>query len=231
MSLLTVENMDTFYGQSQALKDISLTVEEKEVVAVLGRNGAGKTTTLKSIVGFNKPRRGKITYRGADITMEEPYNRVQRGIGYVPEDREVWGQLTVEENLEVPAGRGGDRTIEDIYDVFPKLRELSSNFAENLSGGEQQMLAIGRGMLGGTELLLLDEASEGLAPKIVEDVREALYELKDELTILMVEQNVELALNLSDRVYIMVNGEIVHEGLASELADNRQVIERHVAVD
>lgn len=229
--MLTVEKINTFYGQSQALRDVSLEVNEGEVVAVLGRNGAGKTTIVKSIVGFNEPRQGTITYRGEDITTEEAYERVQRGLGYVPEDREVWEQLSVEENLQIPAGRGGQRTIEDIYNVFPKLQKLSDKHAENLSGGEQQMLAIGRGMLGGTELLLLDEASEGLAPQIVETLHHSLQELRDELTILMVEQNVELALDLADRVYILVNGEIVHDAQADELQNEPDTIEQYVTVE
>jgi branched-chain amino acid transport system ATP-binding protein len=231
MTMLDVEKIDTFYGQSQALRAVSLAVDKGEVVAILGRNGAGKTTTLRSIVGFNKPRRGTITYQGEDITTKEPYERVQRGLGYVPEDREVWGQLSVEENLQIPGGRGGDRTIEGVYEVFPKLGELSESHAEDLSGGEQQMLAIGRGLLGGTELLLLDEASEGLAPKIVENVRESLQELKNELTILMVEQNVDLALDLADRVYFIINGKIVHEATATELRDKPEIVERYVTVE
>ncbi len=229
--MLSIDAIDTYYGQSQALKNVSLEVNDGEVVTILGRNGAGKTTTLKSVIGFNEPRRGSITFKGEDITHKEPYERIQAGLGYVPEDREVWGKLTVEENLKIPADRGGNRTIEDIYAVFPKLEKLASNNAENLSGGEQQMLAIGRGMLGGTELLLLDEASEGLAPKIVDDVRRALHELKDELTILMVEQNVKLALDLADRCYILVNGEIVYDGAATELENSPEIIEQHISVD
>jgi branched-chain amino acid transport system ATP-binding protein len=230
MALLEVDGIDTFYGQSQALHGISLSVERGEVVAVLGRNGAGKTTTLRSIVGITPPRNGEITYDGESLRGLETYEIVQRGLGYVPEDRQVWTELTVQENLEVPAGRGGDRTVADMYDLFPTLADLQTAKAGTMSGGEQQMLAIARGLLGGTDLLLLDEPTEGLAPLIVEDVRDAILRLKDELTIVLVEQNVEMALEVADRVYVIANGRNVHEATTEGLAASDEILEEHIAV-
>jgi len=231
MSLLEVDSIDTYYGQSQALADVSLRVERGEVVALLGRNGAGKTTTIRSILGINPPRKGTVRYDEEDITGMEPYEIAQRGLGYIPEHREVWGDLTVEENLRVPAGKGGDRTIQDVYNIFPTLAELSASDARNLSGGEKQMLAIGRGILGGTELLLMDEASEGLAPSIVRDVRDAIHELKSDMTILMIEQNTEMALQAADRVYILENGSIGYEGDVTEVRDNEEILREKISVN
>lgn len=231
MSLLEVDSINTFYGQSQALDDVSLRVEGGEVVALLGRNGAGKTTTLRSILSLNPPRNGTIRYDGEDITGLESYEITERGLGFIPEHREVWGGLTVEENLRIPAGRGGDRTIDDVYEIFPTLAELSTSAAKNLSGGEKQMLAIGRGILGGTDLLLMDEASEGLAPNIVRDVRDAIGELKTEMTILIVEQNTEMALQVADRVYILENGTIGYEGDVAELRNNEQILREKISVN
>jgi len=230
MALLEIDGIDTYYGQSQALHDLSLAVGQGEVVTVLGRNGAGKTTTLRSIVGIAPPRNGTIRYDGDDITGEQTYEIIQRGIGYVPEDRQVWTDLTVAENLAVPAGRGGDRTADDVYELFPKLDELRSAKAGTMSGGEQQMLAIGRGLLGGTDLLLLDEPTEGLAPLIVEDVRDAILRLKDELTIVLVEQNVTMALEVADRVFVVANGRNVYESATDDLDPDDEVLTEHVAV-
>lgn len=230
MGRLSVEAIDSYYGQSQVLHDVSLDVDEGEVVALLGRNGAGKTTTLRSVAGIVSPRRGQIRYDGEEITGLSTYEIIQRGIGYVPEDRQVWAPLTVAENLEVPAGRGGEWTIEDAYDLFPKLEDLREAKAGDLSGGEQQMLVIARGLLGGTEFLLLDEPSEGLAPQIVADVRDAILDLKDELTILLVEQNVNLALAVADRVYVLSNGRVVHESDAEDLDADDPTLKEHIAV-
>ena len=230
MARLDVDAIDTYYGQSQALHGVSLDVNDSEVVALLGRNGAGKTTTLRSVAGIVPPRSGRIRYDDEDITDLSTYEIIRRGIGYVPEDRQVWEPLTVAENLEVPAGRGGEWTVDDAYELFPKLSELREAKAGDLSGGEQQMLVIARGMLGGTDLLLLDEPSEGLAPQIVADVRDALVDLKDELTILIVEQNVNLALAVADRVYVLDNGRIVHESDADDLDADDPTLREHIAV-
>lgn len=230
MALLDVDGIDTYYGQSQALHDVSLSVEEGEVLSLLGRNGAGKTTTLRSVVGIRPPRRGQIRYAGEEVTGLPTDEIIRRGIGYVPEDRQVWPTLTVEENLAVPAGRGGSWTVADAYDLFPTLGEKATAMAGDLSGGEQQMLVLARGLLGGTDLLLLDEPSEGLAPQIVADVQDAILELTDELTILLVEQNVSLALDVADRVCVLANGRVVHEGRAADLDPEDPALREHVAV-
>ena len=230
MALLDVEEVNTFYGQSQALYDVSLSVERGEVVTLLGRNGAGKTTTLRTITGITPAASGVVRYDGEDFTGLSTYERIQRGLGYVPEDRQVWPQLTVAENLQVPAGRGGDWTVEDAYDLFPALADLVDTETGDLSGGEQQMLVVARGLLGGTRLLLLDEPSEGLAPQIVADVRDAIVELKDDLTIVLVEQNVRLALEVADRVYVLANGRVVHEDDADGLEPDDPTLREHVAV-
>ncbi|PSP43880.1 ABC transporter ATP-binding protein [Halobacteriales archaeon QH_6_64_20] len=230
MALLDVEEVNTFYGQSQALYDVSLSVERGEVVTLLGRNGAGKTTTLRTITGITPAASGVVRYDGEDFTGLSTYERIQRGLGYVPEDRQVWPQLTVAENLQVPAGRGGDWTVEDAYDLFPALADLADTETGDLSGGEQQMLVVARGLLGGTRLLLLDEPSEGLAPQIVADVRDAIVELKDDLTIVLVEQNVRLALEVADRVYVLANGRVVHEDDADGLEPDDPTLREHVAV-
>jgi branched-chain amino acid transport system ATP-binding protein len=230
MTLLEVDGIDTYYGQSLAIEDVTLEIEQGEVVSILGRNGAGKTTTLRSIVGVMTPRNGQIRYNGDDITDEQKFKTIQRGLGYVPEDRQVWTNLTVEENLEVPAGRGGEWAITDVYELFPTLRELKGARAGTMSGGEQQMLAIGRGLLGGTELLLLDEPTEGLAPMIVEDVHDAILELANDLTIVLVEQNIDVALSVADRAYLLANGQVVHEAPADELDSDDDVLKEHVSI-
>jgi branched-chain amino acid transport system ATP-binding protein len=230
MTLLEVDSVDAYYGQSRAIEDISFTVDQGDILAMFGRNGAGKTTTLRSIVGVLHPREGTVRFKNRDVTRLQKFERVQMGMGYVPEDRQVWSNLTVAENLAVPAGRGGSRTAEDVYELFPTLDELRGARAGTLSGGEQQMLAMGRGLLGGTELLLLDEPTEGLAPKIVADVREAITRLADELTIVLVEQNLELALSVADHVVVLANGELVHAGDADQLSADDEVLREHVSI-
>jgi branched-chain amino acid transport system ATP-binding protein len=230
MSLLELDGVDAYYDQSRAIESITFDVSQGEVLAMFGRNGAGKTTTLRSIVGVLHPRDGTVQFKGEDVTRTPKFERVRMGLGYVPEDRQVWSNLTVHENLSVPAGSGGDRTIEDVYELFPTLDELQAARAGTLSGGEQQMLAMGRGLLGGTELLLLDEPTEGLAPKIVADVREAITRLADELTVVLVEQNIDLALSVADRVVILANGELVHRTDANELSADDEVLSQHVSI-
>jgi len=230
MSLLELDGIDTYYDQSRAIEDISFEVSQGEVLAMFGRNGAGKTTTLRSIVGVLHPREGTVRFKGEDVTRTPKFQRIRMGIGYVPEDRQVWSNLTVHENLSVPAGRGGDRTIEEVYELFPTLDELQAARAGTLSGGEQQMLAMGRGLLGGTELLLLDEPTEGLAPKIVADVRDAITRLADELTVVLVEQDLDLALSVADRVVVLANGELVHRADADELSADDEVLRQHVSI-
>jgi branched-chain amino acid transport system ATP-binding protein len=230
MTLLELDGVDAYYDQSKAIEGVSFDVAQGEVLAMFGRNGAGKTTTLRSVVGVLHPREGTVRFKGEDVTRTPKFERVRMGMGYVPEDRQVWSNLTVHENLAVPAGRGGDRTIAEVYDLFPTLDDLRDARAGTLSGGEQQMLAMGRGLLGGTELLLLDEPTEGLAPKIVADVREAIARLADELTVVLVEQNIDLALSVADRAVVMANGELVHRGDADDLSADDDVLRQHVSI-
>ncbi|HIC89091.1 MAG TPA: ABC transporter ATP-binding protein, partial [Anaerolineae bacterium] len=216
--MLEVEGIHTFYGLSHILFGVSLRVEPGEVVCLLGRNGAGKTTTLRSIMGLTPPRRGSIRFKGEEITGKQPYLLARKGLGYAPDDRRVFADLTVAENLEIAArkaktDRGWDK--ERVYELFPALREIESRKAGCLSGGEQKMLAIARALMGNPELLLLDEPTEGLAPALVHALEERIRKLKETgLTVLLAEQNVRSALRLSDRGYIIDNGQIRYQGSA-----------------
>jgi branched-chain amino acid transport system ATP-binding protein len=199
---------------------VSLEVAAGECVCLLGRNGVGKSTTMRSIMGLTPPQRGRITWQATDITGWPPYRVAQAGIGFVPEDRRIFADLTVWENLDV-ASRRGPWTIERVFDLFPKLRELSSRNGGYLSGGEQQMLTIARTLMGNPSLLLLDEPSEGLAPLVVDHLREQIARLKGEgLTILLAEQNTEFSLALADRVYVLEKGSIRFSGPASRLRED-----------
>lgn len=235
-SLLRVENMNTFYGSSHILRDVSFDVEEGKIVTLVGRNGAGKTTSLRSIMGLTPPRSGRVVFDGAEIQGCAPHEARQRGIAWVPEGRGVFPTLTVQENLRLAArsAEPGERQdqLDRVYDLFPRLDERRNQDGGTMSGGEQQMLAIARGLVGAkTELLLLDEPSEGLAPQIVEDVADIVRTLKDDgVTVLLVEQNAQLALNLADRAYIIDNGTIEHEGSAEAIRDNRELMERYLGV-
>jgi branched-chain amino acid transport system ATP-binding protein len=221
--ILIVDDIYTAYGLSQVLFGVSLEVARGECVCLLGRNGVGKTTTMRSIMGLTPPRQGRVRWKGRDITGWSPHHVAQAGIGFVFEDRRIFADLTVWENLDVASrsvgARGGDGwTVERVYDLFPKLRELAGRNGGFLSGGEQQMLTIGRTLMGNPELLLLDEPSEGLAPLVVDNLREQTARLKSEgLTILLAEQGVEFSLALADRVYVLEKGRIRYEGTADSL--------------
>lgn len=233
MTLLELNNINTKYGESHVLHDVSLSVDDDEVVAILGRNGAGKSTTLKSIMGLQPPFRGSIQYQGYDLTDEEVYETASRGIKYVPEDRRVFDKLTVREHLVMSANddyRSAAEELERAYEIFPKLEELSAQQAENMSGGEQQMLAIARALVGPTNLLLLDEPSEGLAPQIVETIFHTIQRLKDETTILLVEQNYDLARAVADRYYILDQGQVVSDGPIEMLEKNESLKEEYLGV-
>lgn len=233
-SLLSVENIHTAYGLSRVLFGISLEVNAGECVCLLGRNGVGKSTTMRSVMGLTPPSTGKVLWKGRDITGRTPHQVARAGIGFVPEDRRIFAELTVWENLDV-AGRAGGRrghwTIETVYQLFPKLEELRNRQGGFLSGGEQQMLTIGRTLMGNPELLLLDEPSEGLAPLVVDMLREKIGELRDQgLTILLAEQGVEFSLALADRVYVLEKGEVRHTGPAAELRENQELRERLMTI-
>ena len=221
---LEVADVHTYYGLSHILFRVLLRVEEGEVVALLGRNGAGKTTTLRTIMGATPPRAGTVRYRGEEITGCAPFEVAGRGIGWVPEDRRIFPNLTVRENLEVgrKAGVDGGRrwTLERVYTLFPKQKEMEGPRGGFLSGGEQQMLTIARTLMGNPDLLLLDEPSEGLAPTIVETLARQTRELKQEgVAILLCEQNSAFALAVSDRVCVIETGAIRFEGAAGPAAD------------
>jgi len=234
--LLEISELDTFYGESHILQGISLTVNTGETVSVLGRNGVGKTTTLKSIIGLVVPRHGKILFKGEPIFGLPPYEIANLGIGYVPEDRRIFPKLTVRENLLIgmKRGRKGEKdgwTVEKLYDYFPNLKERDKQKGAYLSGGEQQMLTIARSLMGNPEILLLDEPTEGLAPKIVERVEEVIEDIhKHGMAILLVEQNMQVVLRLASRFYVMSKGIIVFQGTARELEENPEIRQRYLEV-
>jgi branched-chain amino acid transport system ATP-binding protein len=228
---LEVEDIHTYYGESHVLHGISLRVDPGEVLAILGRNGMGKTTLVRSIVGFTPPRAGHVRYKDADITRLPSFRMVELGMALVPQGRRVFPSLSVQENLEVARRGTGRWSLEQVYALFPRLRERAANRANKLSGGEQQMLAIGRALMSNPELLLLDEPTEGLAPLLVREVGRVIAELKRSgLSILLVEQNLALALSVADRVHVLSRGQIVHTGTPGELMGNEDVKTRYLGV-
>jgi branched-chain amino acid transport system ATP-binding protein len=229
--ILQVENVDAFYGIGHILHGLSLNVGESEVVALLGRNGAGKTTTLRCIAGLTPPRRGAIRYHGRSIAGDPPHRIARMGIALVPETRDIFSYLTVKENLVIGQRTGSRWRMETVLERFPKLAERLGNKGRELSGGEQQMLAIARALLTGPELLLLDEPSQGLAPLVVNAVMDTIRGLKAErVSMLLVEQNAEMALQLADRVYVIDHGTVVFEGTPAALRAERQVTATYLGV-
>jgi len=233
--MLTLEDVNTYYGDSHVLQGITLTVPERTCVALLGRNGVGKTTTLRTIIGLTPARRGKVVYRGEDITRWPTYRIIARGIGFVPEDRGIFPSLTVQEHLDVAfaanRGRPARRAPDEIYEIFPRLTARRGNYGNQLSGGEQQMLAIGRALIGMPDLLILDEPSEGLAPVIIEALEEKMREIKAAgTTMLLVEQNYDLATSLADHVYVLSQGRLQFAGTPAELEANETVKHTYLGV-
>lgn len=236
--MLEVKDLHCSYGTAAVLNGTSLTVGQGEVLALLGRNGMGKTTLVSAIAGVVPPHvtAGSITYRGEELLGRESYRISRAGVGYVPQGRHVFGSLTVIENLEIVARASGETrdpwTVTRIFELFPRLGERSASPARNLSGGEQQMLAIARGLMTNPTLLLMDEPSEGLAPAVLRMIRERLQDLKGpDLSILLVEQNLGLALQLGDRIEIMADlGKIVWQGLPSELESDRDTAHNYLGV-
>jgi len=223
MSALEAEALHTFYAKSHILHGVGLRVGEGEIVALLGRNGAGKTTTLRSLVGLTHARRGTVRVFGEDTTSWPPYRVAGLGVGYVPEGRRVFPNLTVEENLKIPLDRSGPWSLTRVYELVPRLAERRSNLGSQLSGGEQEMLAIARALLLNPRLLLLDEPSQGLAPRIVRDVFRVVASMRREgISVLLVEQNVRAAVEVADRVYVLDDGRVVYEGRAAEFGDDEE---------
>ena len=233
MAILDIQDVHTYYGEAYVLQGLSLKVERGQIVGLLGRNGVGKTTLVNSIVGFNPPRRGRILFKDDDITRNSSFATVRSGIGLVPQGRRVFPTLAVEENLLV-AERGHARTgwgLERVYTMFPRLRERRFQRAKTLSGGEQQMLAIGRALMTNPDCLIMDEPSEGLAPIIIQSLWEAIGHLKREgMSILLVEQNAHLALKLVDHVNIVSKGRVVFASSPDELKANDEVRSRYLGI-
>lgn len=231
--MLAVEAIHTYYGESHVLQGVSLHVDEGEAVALLGRNGVGKSTTISSIIGFTPPRRGRIHVRGEDVTDNPSHRTAQMGVGLVPQGRGIFPTLTVRENMTLAArnAQNGGWTFARVLEAFPLLEERLDNRGSQLSGGEQQMLAIARALMTNPELLLLDEPSEGLAPMIVREIRRIMQELRRQgLSLLLVEQNLALAFSVADRVYVMNKGQIVFEGTPAELQESEEVLHRYLGV-
>jgi branched-chain amino acid transport system ATP-binding protein len=236
--LLEVENLNAYYGESHVLQDMSVQVDQGEIVALLGRNGMGKTTTLKSIMGLVKPRSGNVIYKGENIAGYPPYKIAKAGIGYVPDERWIFPTLTVVENLlmGIKGGKIDKKnphvwTLERIFEHFPSLEKRQKSKGANLSGGEQQMLAIGRSLMGNPDLLLVDEPTEGLAPLLKKEVRDMLDSIsKTGVSILLVEHNYKIALSLAKRVYVMKKGSCAFSGTAEELASREDIRKKYLEV-
>jgi len=236
MNLLEVKNLEAFYDEVQILWGVNFKVEKGSLTTILGPNGAGKTTTLKSIMGLLDKVKGEIYFEGENITKLPPYKRVERGLVLVPEGRMIFPDLTVLENLEIgaytpKARKFAKKNLEHVFELFPRLKERIYQKAGTLSGGEQQMLAIGRGLMACPKLLILDEPSLGLAPKLVLSIFEIIKKLKEEgITILLVEQNVHLALSIADYGYILENGKIIDEGNAEKLEKDPKILEAYLGL-
>ena len=231
--MLELERVNSYYGDSHVLRDVSLRLEHGEVACLLGRNGAGKTTTVLTIMGYLTPRPGRVVYSGRDIGGLPPHRIARLGFGFVPQERCIFPSLTVKENLTTTArtGRDGRWDLGTIFKLFPRLEERQKNLGFQLSGGEQQMLSIARALMLNPALMLLDEPSEGLAPLIVQEIVDVLKALKrDGLAVLLVEQNLRVALELGDRHYVLSKGEVCFTGTGPELEGNEQVMKDYLSV-
>jgi branched-chain amino acid transport system ATP-binding protein len=226
MNALEAEGLNTYYGKSHILHDVGLVAAGGKITTLLGRNGAGKTTTMKTLMGLVPSRTGHVRVFGQEVTHLPPYRIAAMGVGYVPEGRRIFPNLTVEENLRVPLERPGPFTIERVYQLFPRLAERKRNRGRQLSGGEQEMLSIGRALLINPRLLILDEPSQGLAPLIVREVFRIVSQMRaDGISVLLVEQNVRASLEVADHAYVLENGEMVYSGPAAELATDEDRIQ------
>ncbi len=234
MKILEVTNIQSYYGKSHVLFNVSLEVEKGSVVGLIGRNGAGKSTTLKSIIGIVPPASGSIQFKNKEIAKMTSFRIARRGIGYVPEDRRIFSDLTVYENLEIMTAvnkkSGATWTIKKIFELFPVLERLKSSRGMELSGGEQQMLTMARSLMANPEVLLLDEPTEGLAPLVVREIQKLIHELSKEITILIAEQNLSFVLDLIDFGYIIDQGNIAFKGTIDELNKNEFIKEKYLGV-
>jgi branched-chain amino acid transport system ATP-binding protein len=233
--ILEINNIDTYYGQSHVLQGISLSVEKGEVVSLLGRNGVGKTTTLRSIMGLTPPRKGSIKFQGEEIAGKKPFKIARFGIGYVPDDRRIFPDLTTFENLEIArrmsTKKQGYWNIDTVCDLFPVLRELGPSRGTHLSGGEQKMLAIGRALMKNPELILLDEPAEGLAPLVMLALSKAIREIRNTgVTVFLADQNVRFCRRAADRGYIIEKGTIQYQDEMKNILENEEIVKRYLAV-
>ena len=231
--LLEARTLNSYYGKSHILQDVSVDVDRGEVVALMGRNGSGRSTTLKSIVGIVTVRGGSVTLNGRDITGHKPYTIARLGIAYVPEERRIFTNLTVVENLKLASLRGRKGAWDDkkVFDFFPRLAERRTSMGSSLSGGERQMLTIARALIQNPEIILLDEPLEGLAPVVAQAIQSAIIEMKKEgMTMLLVEQNARVALAVSDRAHVLSDGRIVASKKSAELREDQELIHRYLAV-
>jgi branched-chain amino acid transport system ATP-binding protein len=234
--MLTVKNVSASYGMIQILRDISFQVKEKEIVSIIGPNGAGKTTLVKTIIGLLQPKNGEISFKGENIEKLPPYERVKKGLILIPEGREIFPRMTVEENLKLGAYTNNDKSTvkenkEKVYQIFPVLKKKEKALAQTLSGGEQQMLVICRSLMSNPKLLILDEPSLGLAPIIVEKVLDTVRKINEEgVTILLVEQNIRDSLDIADRGYVLEQGKIILEGKSKELLSNNHIKEVYMGL-
>jgi branched-chain amino acid transport system ATP-binding protein len=233
--ILNIDQINSFYGQSHVLQGVSLSIQKGEVVCLLGRNGVGKTTTLRSIIGLTPPRSGKILLKGVDVAGKPPYQIAQMGIGYVPDDRRIFADLTLFENLELArrlSSRGKTQwTFEKIYDLFPVFVDLKERKGNQLSGGEQKMLATGRALMKNPDLLLLDEPSEGLAPLVIQNLVEVTGRIRSEgVTILLADQNLKFCRKTSDRGYILEKGTVQYQGIMEEIWQNEEIVKKYLVV-
>ena len=235
MNILEIQNIHTFYGKTQVIFGLSLSVKKGEAICLLGRNGAAKSTTLRSIMGLTPPQSGRIVYKNTTISEEPPHQIARRGIGYAPQDRIIFPDLTVRQNLELPQPGaktdGIQWTVKKVYEIFPQLQDMQEQLGFTLSGGQQRMLAIGRALMVKPELLLLDEPGEGLSPAIVADLGKALKKIQARgITLLFAEHNLTFALELSDRVYIIERGAVCYHGTSTEVSQNPKILHRHLGV-
>ena len=231
--MLEVVDIHTYYGESHVLQGVSLKVEQGQVVALLGRNGMGKSTVARSIMGFTPPRRGVVRFKGKEISGLEPYQIARMGLALVPQGRGIFPSLSVKENLTIAARNGSKGeawTLDRVYSLFPILKDRAKLYANLLSGGEQQMLSIGRALMTNPDLLLMDEPSEGLAPLIVREISRVIDQLRGSLSVLLAEQNLQMALGLADYVYVISKGTVIYESTPQELRNNEEVKSKHLGV-